>query len=514
MLRAAFLLILLLLAGPARAEPSDIAAAGRGVVRVVLVSNDGGSVQYVGHGSGFAVAPDLVVTNAHVVAPLQQDDTMIVGVVPSEGSSGYMAKVVAYSPRNDLALLKLTDKGAIPALTLFQGAVADGAEVYAVGYPGNVDQAQGLSLAEIVAPQAAVKTRGYMSAGRSSREFDTLLHTAPVGSGNSGGPLLDSCGRVIGVNSFGTLSEGADSEFYFAVSMREVATFLRQAGVQPRVSGMPCRSIAELDAAETKRQQADRLQADAIARQQADRLALNRSRATREAEFAVLDERDNGLALALLLAMFALAAGGTAALYHQREDRRSATIAGAVAAGLLIGAGLAWLSRPSLASIDERAAEALAAPSPTATGGVEQPTPGAGALTCIFDPERSRATVSDVADVALDWSADGCVNGRTQYGLANDGWSRILVPNDEATISLNAYDPKTRTYRVERYLMALDAMTKARAARSGFTPPKCGVGESAARAFGANQSAIRALLPPSPNERLVYHCQPAPGTDR
>src|SRR5688572_30049882 len=147
---------------PALAEPADIAAASRGVVRVVLVANDGQTIQYVGHGSGFAVSPTLVVTNAHVIAAARDSDEMMIGVVPSEGTSGYLAKVVAYSPRNDLALLRLIDKGAIPALTLFPGAVEDGGEVYAVGYPGNVDLAQGLSLAEIVEPQSAVKTRGYL----------------------------------------------------------------------------------------------------------------------------------------------------------------------------------------------------------------------------------------------------------------------------------------------------------------------------------------------------------------
>ena len=107
MIRWLIVLIAVLVAMPARADPADIAAASRGVVRVVLVENSGDSVEYVGHGSGFAVTPTLVVTNAHVVADAQGDDGMLIGVVPSEGSSGYLARVVAYSPRNDLALLKL-----------------------------------------------------------------------------------------------------------------------------------------------------------------------------------------------------------------------------------------------------------------------------------------------------------------------------------------------------------------------------------------------------------------------
>ena len=107
----------------ALAEPADIAAASRGVVRVVLVSKDGESVQYVGHGSGFAVTPTLIVTNAHVVADARDPEKMLIGVVPAEGTSGFVAKVVAYSPRNDLALLQLIDKGSIPALTLDRKSV-------------------------------------------------------------------------------------------------------------------------------------------------------------------------------------------------------------------------------------------------------------------------------------------------------------------------------------------------------------------------------------------------------
>lgn len=491
----------------ALAEPADIAAASRGVVRVVLVAKDGESVQYVGHGSGFAVTPTLVVTNAHVVADARDSDSMLIGVVPSEGASGFLAKVVAYSPRNDLALLRLIDKGAIPALTLFPGAVDDGSEVYAVGYPGNVDLAQGLSLAEIVEPQSAVKTRGYISSGRSSRQFETLLHTAPVGSGNSGGPLLDSCGRVIGVNSFGTLSEGADSEFYFAVSLREVMGFLREAGVTPRIAGMPCRSLAELDRAEAERLAREQGMSDAQARRQSAASERARSDAQRRAELEVIAERENGMALAALLLVAALAAGGGAFVLDQRGDRRNVLIAGGAGAALFVGAVAAWLLRPPLESIDERAAASLS----SVQSGSDTTTPaasGAGSFVCVFDPARSRATVSEVADVQLEWTAGGCVNGRTQYGLAADGWSRVLAPNDEATVSVNRYDPATRSYQVERFLLGLDAMNAARSARAAVKAPACGVDEATARQFGNGLQTIKALLPSQPNERLAYKCQP------
>jgi hypothetical protein len=148
-------------------------------------------------------------------------------------------------------------------------------------------------------------------------------------------------------------------------------------------------------------------------------------------------------------------------------------------------------------------------PSPSASP-LAADNDGTGRMICVLDPERSRVTVSDITDVPIEWSEGGCMNGKTQYGLANDGWSRILVPNGEEAVSVNSYDPQSRTYTVERFLVGLDAMTQARAARAKLSAPACGAGEDAARQFGQNQQAIKALLPPEPNERMRYNCQPAP----
>lgn len=507
-----------LLGSPALADPADIAAASRSVVRVVILETDGTRASIVGHGTGFAIAPGLVVTNAHVVGQLRDDDSLLVGVVPPEGRAGVQATLVAYSPRNDLALLRIDGpsggRGMLPAATIYPGAVQDSAEVFAVGYPGNVDMAQGLSMADLVTPQAAVKTRGYVSAGRSSKQFDTILHTAPLGSGNSGGPLLDSCGRVVGVNSFGTVSDnGTDSSFFFAISMRELAGFLRQAGVEPHTSGLPCTSIADLDRADATRAMSE--QARAAAEQQGRLEARQRAqdKARRDAELAILSERDNGLALAALLLVGALAMGGWAFLQGQRGEARAMKVFGGLAGALVLGAVIAWLLRPSLASIDARAEDMLAEPEASASASAEPASSranGTGPMTCVIDPQRSRVTVSDITDVPLDWSADGCVNGRTQYGLAENGWSRVLVPNGEDTISVTHYDPATRGYTVERFLMGLEAMNQARAARAKIVAPACGAGEDAARQFGAAQAAITALLPAEPNERMRYNCQPTP----
>ena len=81
-LRCSCLPLWLSLAAPAVADPGDIDAAARGVVRVVLIGDTGGEIAPVSHGSGFAVTPTRIVTNAHVIREALQDDTLRIGVVP------------------------------------------------------------------------------------------------------------------------------------------------------------------------------------------------------------------------------------------------------------------------------------------------------------------------------------------------------------------------------------------------------------------------------------------------
>src|SRR5437868_5735731 len=100
LLRAAGLCLLLflsLLSQPASAD--DISATARSVVRVIAVAfGSDGEISGVGFGSGFAVAPDRIVTNLHVVTGDDEADTVEIAVVPSEGSRGHRAEIAASAP--------------------------------------------------------------------------------------------------------------------------------------------------------------------------------------------------------------------------------------------------------------------------------------------------------------------------------------------------------------------------------------------------------------------------------
>jgi hypothetical protein len=487
-----------------QADPADVTAAARGVVRVVIVSTQGDQLTPLSHGTGFAVTPTRIVTNAHVVGQVQQDDTLSIAVVPPDGGDASFAKVVAVSPRNDLALIEITGKLRLPPLTIAGGAPGDGSEVAAVGYPMNVDLAQGLDISDIFHSQPPVKSRGYISGARPSRQFDTILHTAPIARGNSGGPLLDACGRVLGVNSFGSDSDGADAEFYFAVSDRELLPFLRSNGVNPSVNALPCRSLADLDQAERERD----AQAQADARQaleaRTEAARSKRERAQLEAQMAVLGQRDDAMALALVLLLIAGGAGMAAWQFKRdEEEQKKVLIAGGVAAAALIGALAIWMTRPGLDAVDRRVNAAMQPGGETAAAAARDA--GGGAMLCTLDVARSRATGDAPQDLAFDWNKDGCVNGRTQYGLSGGKWTRLFVPDTEETISVNSYDPDSKTFKTERYLLSRATMEQARAERRKYHPPACSAGNAASE-LGEMQSAVVSLLPDRPNERLVYSC--------
>lgn len=495
-----------LFAKTAHAEQADVAATVRGVVRVVIIATNGEDAYFVGHGSGFAVAPDKVLTNAHVVELLRTEPSLVLGIIPSQGKRSYGGKVIAYSPGNDLALIQLSE-GRLPVSTFFSGAVEDGQSVTAIGYPGSVDRAQGLDLNQMTRPLSPVKTSGTVSMGRASQGFDTLLHTAPMAQGNSGGPLVDDCGRILGVNSFGSQSESsADAEFGFAISNREVASFLRQAGVQFQRTSVKCRSIADLDAEEAKRAAAEQAKLNEQQRAEAAERDKAMAQAREKAEQNVYSARENAVFIAGILLVLGGVALAGAMMFHvqgREKERLWAGIAGGV---LLLGAFIIFLLRPSFSSIDEQidtVAENSADTVMVATNGGQ----AVGTNLCRINEARSRITVSDTEDALINWAEGGCVNRATQYGQDSEGWSRIFVPANEDVITINSFDPQTGTYKVERYLADDETLGKARTLRQQFTFNGCTTNPATLEKLQQMQAEIRSVLPAHPNERLVYQCR-------
>jgi S1-C subfamily serine protease len=201
---------------PRIARDPDVRAAGRSVVRVL------GTACGLGiEGSGWVVAPGLVVTNAHVVAG--EDDT----TVTTRGEASFDATPVLYDTHNDLAMLRFP--GGIAALPLAPSA-SSGQTAAVLGYPDNGPYR--------VAPARFGETRDVFSEdsygrGPIRRSIGSLR--GGVRSGNSGGPLVDAEGRVLGT-VFATTTQGDPGGF--AIPGELVAAALDRVGDE--VDTGPC----------------------------------------------------------------------------------------------------------------------------------------------------------------------------------------------------------------------------------------------------------------------------------
>jgi serine protease Do len=162
----------------------------------------GGGPTFQGMGSGFIVDPTgYVVTNNHVV-----DHASDITVTLHDGAR-LPAKLIGTDPKTDLALLKVDSKQALPYARFGDSATTRvGDWVVAIGNPFGL---------------GGTATAGIVSArGRDiqSGPFDDFLQIdAPINRGNSGGPLFDLSGRVIGINTAIYTPNGGSVGIGFAI---------------------------------------------------------------------------------------------------------------------------------------------------------------------------------------------------------------------------------------------------------------------------------------------------------
>jgi len=147
---------------------------------------------------------------------------------------GISATVVNVDPflGRDLAILKVELSNAPSLLIGDSDKVKVGDAVYAFGYPGVVTFHPLLSANTYLLPTV---TQGVVSAKRQTTyDIPAIQHSAPITHGNSGGPLVDEQGRVIGINNMGSISDlGLEiSGFNFAIASNVLRDFLRENGVE------------------------------------------------------------------------------------------------------------------------------------------------------------------------------------------------------------------------------------------------------------------------------------------
>lgn len=230
---------------PTTLSPSQLYKKVIPSVVTVLVGN--------GHGSGFIVSSDgLIVTNAHVTDGAPK----VVTVKFADGTTA-PADVLGFSAnREDLSLLKVNVARKLPALPLASNrSIQVGDRVYALGSPLAEENANTFTQGDVIRLD-----------GPNKRVF----HTALIHGGNSGGPLVDARGQVVGVNTAVVLNRArsvfgddgkvigqvyAETPQGIAIDMGQVHGFLREFR-QGKLSSVA--TYENADPVKARRQQAQR----------------------------------------------------------------------------------------------------------------------------------------------------------------------------------------------------------------------------------------------------------------
>jgi S1-C subfamily serine protease len=183
-------------------------------------------------GTGVVLTPEgEILTNAHVVADAEQVRVRLTGETEPRN-----AEVLASDPGNDLALIRLTDVDGValtPATLAAPEAIAIGQPVVAIGFALDLDGDPSVTLGIVSALDRTLQL--------DDDALDGLIQTdAAISSGNSGGPLVNGAGEVVGINT--AVARGnfatAANDVGFAISMEEalpiIESLREQAGGEPR----------------------------------------------------------------------------------------------------------------------------------------------------------------------------------------------------------------------------------------------------------------------------------------
>jgi S1-C subfamily serine protease len=196
-------------------------------------------------GSGFFISPNLVVTNRHVIEGADLKQLFITSKFL--GGSPLPAKLITATPDNaianpDFALLQI-EAPAKQIKPLAIGGVPSSLQgVIASGYPGSgiVGDMNGIT-------PSTVYTSGEVSVVQpQANGVSLVVHTAKIDFGSSGGPLINRCGVLVGVNTFLAPPKQGESASitYYALSGGSLRSFLDKSSVSYSKSDSICGSAS------------------------------------------------------------------------------------------------------------------------------------------------------------------------------------------------------------------------------------------------------------------------------
>ena len=213
-------------------------------------------------GTGLVLTSDgEILTNNHVI----EGSTSITATDIGNGHT-YKAKVVGYDRSHDIAVIKLLNASGLQTVTLGNSSAAvTGQKVVALGNAGGKGGRPSVVAGHVTGLNAAI-TASDASAGTSEKLTGLIRHNAAIQPGDSGGPLADTTGDVIGINTAASSQNfqfsGPQSTQGFAIPINRAIAIAKQINTgqasRPCTSGRPDSSGSRCSRPASPRRRASR----------------------------------------------------------------------------------------------------------------------------------------------------------------------------------------------------------------------------------------------------------------
>lgn len=207
----------------------------------VLTRREGGGQPV--SGTGFLIQDaHVLITNYHVV-----DGAKEILVLTSRKKEELLpARVVKVSKAHDIAILSVEGLPDSGLLLSPREEVVKGQQVWAIGYPGAADRGRvDINTGEASLTRGIVNRTLYQPWEEGGPVLSLIQHDAKLSHGNSGGPLLDECGYVVGINTQIELAEQALETYNYALSVMELRSLLDGWGIGYRNAEVACTVVAK-----------------------------------------------------------------------------------------------------------------------------------------------------------------------------------------------------------------------------------------------------------------------------
>ena len=190
------------------------------VTSVTTMSYFGQNYESQAAGTGMIVTEDgYILTNKHVI-----EGAKSISVVLDDGTTYKDVEVAAVDPLNDVAFLKIKDVSGLKTVTLGDSkTISTGQQVIAIG--NALGQYQNSVTSGIISGVGRSLTATDSTGTLSEKLSDMIQTDAAINSGNSGGPLVNAAGQVIGIN---TATSSSAENMGFAIPISSVKGMLKQ----------------------------------------------------------------------------------------------------------------------------------------------------------------------------------------------------------------------------------------------------------------------------------------------